>query len=99
MIKALRFLNQTLFCFLPKVVTLRQTSKQISRLMKTKTYKTPLAMADAYSTTTCTSALAFECELSREAKAQFGFILKLSYHSGKNTVPLLVTEKTAHSCG
>ena len=51
--------------------------------MKTKTEKTPLMMAEAYGSTSCTSALVPESKLSHRLEAQFVFVPKLSHHGGK----------------
>ena len=42
-------------------------------------------MAETFGLTSCPSGLVSESELSHNPKAQYGFILKLSRHRGKNT--------------
>jgi hypothetical protein len=64
---------------------------------ETKTGKTPLVMAELFELSFCTSGLAPKSKLLRSPKVQYGFILKRSHHSGKNTVSLRFTEKAAHS--
>ena len=52
-------------------------------MIKTKTIKTPLMMAEAYGPTSCTSALVPESKLSHRPEVQYGFVPKLSHHGGK----------------
>ena len=53
-------------------------------------------MAELFELSFCTSGLAPKSKLLRSPKVQYGFILKRSHHSGKNTVSLRFTEKAAH---
>ena len=52
-------------------------------MIKTKTIKTPLMMAEAYGPTYCTSAHVLESKLSHKPEAQYGFVPKLIHHGGK----------------
>ena len=45
-------------------------------------------MAEVCDHSYCPSGLAFKSKLLRSPKAQFGFVPKLSHHSGKNTASL-----------
>ena len=49
-------------------------------MMKTKTIKTPLMMAEAYSLSVCPSSLALESKLSRNLESHTGLVPRLSHH-------------------
>jgi hypothetical protein len=53
-------------------------------MMKTKTIKTPLMMAEAYSLSACPSSLALESKLSRKLESHTGLVPRLSHHEWKN---------------
>ena len=53
-------------------------------MMKTKTIKTPLMMAEAYNLSACPSSLALESKLSRNLESHTGLVPRLSHHEWKN---------------
>ena len=52
--------------------------------MKTKTIKTPLMMAEAYSLSVCPSSLALESKLSRNLESHTVLVPRLSHYEWKN---------------
>ena len=63
------------------------------QIMKNKTIKTPLMMAELFELSCCPSALASESELSRRPEEHHGDVPSLRHHSGENTIPLRFIEK------
>ena len=53
-------------------------------MMKTKTIKTPLMMAEAFGLSVWPSNLALESKLSRSLESHPGLVPRLSHHEWKN---------------